>query len=239
MYLYQKIAEKIKDQIQAKNKNEKLTDERSLAIEFNVSRSTIRKALLQLKDEGQVTIKQGAGIYIKEQNLIQNVSSGYYSLTDDMREIGKQVETILLNTQLIEAKSEPSYQGSKDQKLVKIERVRIIDNVKSIYEINLLPASRFPSLEKIINNNESLYHLLHTLYQVNFTAGHEELSVISDNANAFEALDKPTVNCLVNIIRTVYEDNTLVEQSESFILPGAFKWQYSLDQNQFQTNNET
>ncbi|HIP76753.1 MAG TPA: GntR family transcriptional regulator [Psychromonas hadalis] len=65
MYLYQEIAQKIKEVIKNIEPSNKLSDERTLSEEYNVSRSRVRKALAELKDEGHLHIKQGSGIFFK------------------------------------------------------------------------------------------------------------------------------------------------------------------------------
>ncbi len=70
--LYQQIATKIAEQIQQKKylPGERLPSERTLAEQLNISRATVREAIIALEILGYVEIKMGAGIYVLDSPLL-------------------------------------------------------------------------------------------------------------------------------------------------------------------------
>ena len=71
--LYLEVATQIEQQIQNGliRPGERLPSERELASRFEVSRPTIREAMIALEIAGLVEIKTGSGIYVLTQTEIQ------------------------------------------------------------------------------------------------------------------------------------------------------------------------
>lgn len=68
--LYRLIAQQIKDKINAGDfaVGERLPSERDLAEQFEVSRSSIREALIALEIEGLVEVRVGSGVFVASQS---------------------------------------------------------------------------------------------------------------------------------------------------------------------------
>ncbi|UJF18503.1 GntR family transcriptional regulator [Vibrio sp. SS-MA-C1-2] len=228
MYLYQKIAAQIHQIILERTPNEKLPDERTLAEMLSVSRSTIRKAIFELKERGLLHIKQGDGIYVKNGDLVQNLNAGFYSLTNDMKSIGKTIETKIIDTDKISITGFDELSQFTCPTVYKIIRTRTINGNKGIYELNYLASDVLPNFLDKINNNSSLYDIITQDYQLYFDDGEELLSVVIGNAGAEQILSLPTGSPLVRVERTVNINNTLFEKSISFIKPELFSWRYEL-----------
>ncbi|MGF1777824.1 GntR family transcriptional regulator [Vibrio nomapromontoriensis] len=228
MYLYQTIAEKIHKMIQTREANMKLPDERTLAEQFSVSRSTIRKAIFELKDRGLLRVTQGDGIYVKDGDLVQDLGSGFYSLTNDMKDIGRTVETTVIDRQEVSVADMPSLSDFSSSKVYKILRTRTIDGDRGIYELNYLDSDKLPNLLDKVSDNESLYNIINQDYGIYFDEGHELLSVVIGNEVAEQILALPANSPLVRVERCVYLKNQLFEKSISYIKPNFFSWRYEL-----------
>lgn len=74
---YLLIAEKIKHEIETGEyqPNDQLPKEFDLAKSYNVSRITVRNAMKELENKGLIYRIQGAGTYVKEQNITRSVVS--------------------------------------------------------------------------------------------------------------------------------------------------------------------
>src|SRR6202012_1122422 len=68
--------------------------ERSLAAEFDVSRTTVRQALAELTVEGRLLRVQGKGTFAAEPKVAQRLQLSSY--TEDMRAQGRQPSSRLL-----------------------------------------------------------------------------------------------------------------------------------------------
>lgn len=70
--LYQQVAERIKQQIQAGSisAGDRLPAEKDLALQLGVSRPTVREALIALEIAGLVEIRTGSGTYIRDRGKL-------------------------------------------------------------------------------------------------------------------------------------------------------------------------
>jgi GntR family transcriptional regulator len=68
---------------------DRIPAERELALQFDVSRMTLRQAIQTLVDEGILERRVGSGTYVANQK-VQEVASGVTSFTDIMKRQGKK-----------------------------------------------------------------------------------------------------------------------------------------------------
>src|ERR687888_1202793 len=80
--------------------------ERSLASEFDVSRTTVRQALAELTVEGRLLRVQGKGTFAAKPKVAQRLQLSSY--TEDMRAHGRQPTSRLLEVAEIPAEGELS-----------------------------------------------------------------------------------------------------------------------------------
>src|SRR3954464_15855836 len=87
--------------------------ERSLAADFDVSRTTVRQALAELTIEGRLLRVQGKGTFAAEPKVAQRLQLSSY--TEDMRAQGRQP-----SSRLLEASEQPA-----EAELARLLSVRI------------------------------------------------------------------------------------------------------------------
>ncbi len=96
--IYQQIIKKIKKQIFAQEfADMKLPDERSLAEHYRVSRSTIKRALNHMAQEGIIFKKRGSGtfinpLYLKNNTVFNYDSSSNLGITDSFQHNGQKLK---------------------------------------------------------------------------------------------------------------------------------------------------
>lgn len=78
----------------------KLPAERELMKIYNVSRTTIRQALLKLENEGLIHKIHGKGNFVSE-NIIKQELNNFYSFNDKMLSIGKKPSSKLIDYRII------------------------------------------------------------------------------------------------------------------------------------------
>ncbi|MGM0603015.1 MAG: GntR family transcriptional regulator, partial [Bacillota bacterium] len=122
-----------------------LPSENKLAQEFEVTRSTIRKALNVLKDKGTIESRQGKGYLIKElhweQSLLQFYSFG--------KNISKNIENP--ETEVLEYKKIGGLKtvaDFKDSELWEINRLRFMNGIPLILETSYIPIKFLAEFEK-------------------------------------------------------------------------------------------
>lgn len=97
----------------------------------------------------------------------------------------------------------------------RIMRLRLADGEPMLLETNFLPCYRFPALSRDMLENQSLYGVLSSTYNLDITVAEEtfEPVILSPMETQFLGSDKDTLGMLVQ--RTSFEKGRVVELSKS------------------------
>lgn len=140
--------------------NQKIPTELELSEKYQISRMTVRKALVELVEEGVLAKKQGKGTFVQEEKMTEDLSSPN-SFTNLCKRNGKVPGGKTLKCTLQEAKD-------RDRQLLKlengemvilVERVRTADDVPVMLEKLYFPGHLKNILVEDLNN-ASLYQIL-------------------------------------------------------------------------------
>ncbi|MTD42242.1 UTRA domain-containing protein [Erwinia sp. CPCC 100877] len=142
--VYIQIHDKIKEDIEhgVWKIGDRLPSERELAIQFNVSRMTLRQAIQTLADEGILERKIGSGTYVARKK-VQEKMTGTTSFTD-----------IMLSQNRVPSSKTVSYYVAKPsssemeklhlqeaEQIVRMERIRYADDLPICFEVASVPYS--------------------------------------------------------------------------------------------------
>ncbi len=124
------------------NPEDKLPSEAELINTFNVSRITIRAAIAELVDEGILTKVQGKGTFVASQKSLYQADDSY-GFSYSCLHAGKTPTTKLISKDLIYPNSHDiKFLGIQEtEKIVCIKRLRYVDNVPTMIEVNHYPIS--------------------------------------------------------------------------------------------------
>jgi GntR family transcriptional regulator len=159
--------------------------ERSLAAEFDVSRTTVRQALAELTVEGRLLRVQGKGTFAAEPKVAQRLQLSSY--TEDMRAQGRQPSSRLLEISEDPADTELSrLLGIRSgAKVLRLHRLRLADGEPMAIETTHLPLARFRGLRRYVTSGGSLYQVL--LERFGVEMGHAEETIETALASPAEA----------------------------------------------------
>ena len=121
----------------------KLPSERELCHEYGLSRTTVRQALLELSSKGYIKSVQGKGTYISKPPIEQELLT-IYSFDDDMRRLGKNPQTEVLDFLSTEAteKMADMFGIPVGAGVYRVIRLRSADGEPMLLETNYLPVYR-------------------------------------------------------------------------------------------------
>jgi GntR family transcriptional regulator len=159
--------------------------ERSLAAQFDVSRTTVRQALAELTVEGRLLRVQGKGTFAAEPKVAQRLQLSSY--TEDMRAQGREPSSKLLDVSEIPADPDLARllgirQGAK---VLRLQRLRLADGEPMAIETTHLPLGRFRGLRRYVTGGSSLYQVLRERFDVEM--GHAEETIETALAGPHEA----------------------------------------------------
>ncbi|KIC05296.1 GntR family transcriptional regulator [Ligilactobacillus ruminis DPC 6832] len=180
--VYIQIHNQIKKDIEAGvwDVGDRIPSERELALEFNVSRMTLRQAVQTLVEEGILERQVGAGTFVARKK-VQEKMTGVTSFTELMEEQGKKPSSRTVSY-LVTTPSLSEMERLKlkdDEKVLRMERIRYADEVPICFEVATLPYS----LVKDYERNQITTSLYRTLEESGRKIGHAQQSVSAQVAS--------------------------------------------------------
>ncbi len=172
--------EKIENYILEKglNEHDRLPSERDMCKMWGFNRITLRSGIKQLVLEGKLYSKTGSGIFVAPEKLVRNLqdTAGLYETAEKVGRNIKStiIEVVLCDTTKILGKKMKLPLGHK---LLKIVRVRHLDDIPVIIETTYLDAQRFVGLEDYDFTTLSLYKVLKENFSIEITEGTEKISI--------------------------------------------------------------
>lgn len=165
-FVYRTVMHDIKEKILTnKYQGMRLPDERSLAEYYQVSRSSLKRAMELLSQQGIVFKKRGSGtfinpLYLKNQAMFRYEGSNL-GLTDSFKVPGKKQRIKLLDFKVVKAPSEIAQDLFLEENdfVYQFKRLRFLDEQPFLIERGYLPIKIVPELKPEILQN-SLFNYL-------------------------------------------------------------------------------
>lgn len=156
-FVYKQIIADLKTKIFAgQYADMKLPDERSLSEAYQVSRSTIKRALMKMESSGIIFKKRGSGtfinpLYIKNDSIF-NYEGSNLGVSDNFQMHGKKPEIKVLTFEVIR----PTEELQRDLFLMphdfvyKIVRLRLFEGAPFMIETGYIPIKIVQNLDQTI-----------------------------------------------------------------------------------------
>lgn len=152
--------------------------ERELAVLLNLSRSTVRQALMELEKDGWLERRQGLGTFLSS-GRIEHSTGHLLGFTASIKAMGLVPSTKIVSAEIVPG--EPAIcaaLGILDGSAVcRLSRVRLINEVPSLYEVAHFADSMVPGLMRS-DLGGSVYTLLWERYRLAPRKGTETLEVL-------------------------------------------------------------
>jgi GntR family transcriptional regulator len=139
---------------------DRLPTEKELCMQWQASRSTVRKAMDQLADRGKIFRVPGKGSFVAFPKILHQTSQ-ILSFTEKMKAQGLEVETKLILKELIEPSEEiaAALKLAKSARVLKIQRLRIVRGEPMVLQTAFMPANICQNLIKEDLESQSLNRL--------------------------------------------------------------------------------
>lgn len=205
-----------------------LPTELELEKQFQVSRTTIRKAIGKLKEEGFLEVKQGYGTTVLDVTTSQKLSK-ISSITETLRNDGHVVTLHSMSIVLI---STPEYLQTlfpDCQTLYCLERVLCSDGTPINYSTTYLRPDMVPGLEHYANSFVGLYSFLESKYGLKLTEATETLSASAANFAESQLLGVPCGTPLLISKRLTMIGDKLFEVGTNRLIGERYKYVVHMD----------
>lgn len=206
-----------------------LPNESQLQKFFNVSRTTVRKAMEILADEGYVEIKQGRGTMVLDYRTKQSLNT-VTSITESLKRRGYEVKT---KSMYIDTVSAHDFYAEKlnikqGETLARIQRIQLANDKPVTYMKNYIPYKFVPEIEQHTNSFTGLYKLLEDKYRLQITSAKDVIFARAADFAEAEMLAIPPGTALLCIHRVCFCGDDPICIDEVCILGSQYELQVSI-----------
>lgn len=175
--LQEQLLNRLTTDIQNLPANAKLLSERQLADKYEVSRNTVRCALLQLEMTGIIRRIHGKGTFVNRVNLNSDLASSY-KFGQQMLALGKKPSTKVLSFEKKEVNAYLTQNMGleKGEKVIQVDRLRLADDEPMMFERSFLPEKLFPTLTAKMLEENSMYDVFRDEFHENISYADEYFS---------------------------------------------------------------
>jgi len=203
--------------------------EEQLVNSYKVSRITVRQALSALEKDGLIIRKRGKGTFVTDKKITLEPMK-LTGMIEDIIAMGIKTKTRILDFSFVHPPKKviKALNLDKDDKALKIERVRLVGRVPISYTVNYLP----PDLGNKIGIKDisvhALFNILEKKCKVKVGRGSMIIEATVADSRIASLLDVMTGSPLLRIERTVF--NTQGRPVDYVIvLYRADRYHYSVD----------
>ncbi|WP_019393680.1 GntR family transcriptional regulator [Priestia filamentosa] len=185
---------------------EKLPIETDLCDIYGVSRITVRKAILDLVEDGLLTRQQGKGTFVqypkaKRELFAVNGHAEY------MSEMGKSPKTKMLSFGLKAAKANIAdiLSISLESDVLELQRILFYDDQPLTLEISHYSLELLPKLNEYVHNSVSMYETIKKHYNVTPVHNKKLLNMVFANADEAKHLNCEVGEPLFKVEKVAYD----------------------------------
>jgi len=207
-----------------------LPPEMEICHAYSVGRQTVRMAIARLVDEDLVERFAGRGTFVRTQPSHTQFFLDR-SFSQQMRELGRVPHSRVLGLQAgtLDAHLLPALQDYHGQACVTLERLRLGDDEPICHQISTVISGRCPGIEKQDFQNESLYEILASRYQLTISRIDHIVRATAADAYRADLLKVSEGTPLLFVGTTTYlDDGQVIEHTASYYR--ADRYEYSTTQ---------
>jgi GntR family transcriptional regulator len=183
--------ERVLELVEQLGVGEAIPSERQLSAEFGVSRLTLRAALDDLVREGYLVRRRGAGTFVSEPKIAQELTMT--SFTEDMRRRGMTPGSRTLELRVVPAGARLGriLRLSPSEPVMVAKRLRLADRETMAMETLHVPERLVPGLSAKELEERSFYELLEDRYGIVIVGGTQTIEPTVTNEEESAALGVP------------------------------------------------
>lgn len=229
--LYQQLKESLRSSILNENwkSGDKIPTEVELSDKYNISRVTVRKAILELVEEGYLIKKQGKGTFVSKPKIERKIVH-FLGFSSACEANGLDTKSKVIKKEIVQPDTflKETLKLEDQDLLIYIQRVRYAGNEPLMLENNYFSYKRFNFLLSETLEG-SLYSLLSNKYKINPSQGGEtSLEIIRALDEQALLLEVPGGEPLFLMKTVIYDDKGLpVHYGKQYIIGEKYKFNFT------------
>lgn len=185
---------------------ERLPTETDLCDIYGVSRITVRKAVLELVEEGFLVRQQGKGTFVQRPKAKRELIAvdGH---SDYMSKLGKSPSKKMISFGIQPASEQIAKLLciSSESHVLELQRILYFDDKPLTLEISHYSLERFPNLNQYVHDSVSMYETLKSKYDIAPVYNEKLLNLIFANAAEAKHLETEAGEPLFKIEKVAYD----------------------------------
>lgn len=193
--------------------------ERALAERLGVGRAILRQAIDRMEAEGTVrrVLGRSGGVFFNDGRIQRHLNT-VEGVPEMVLHQGRTISTVVLRAEvgLPQPDERRNLLLTGADAVLRIQRLRLVDNTPWSLDLSVLPAARFPGLLTHPLTG-SLYHLLTSEYGLELDRADETVEAVPALDRQAELLGVPPASALLEIRRLAWDvQGTPVEYAHDF-----------------------
>lgn len=206
-----------------------LPAEPELEKRFSVSRTTVRRAVELLSQEGLVQAKQGRGTQVLDYKTRQNLNL-VTSISETLRKKGYEVRPKTMHIDIVPASQyiAEDLGITEGEMVARVQRIQLADEHPVAIMKNYIPAYMVPGIENQMDSINSLYMYLEERYGINIESAKDRISARNADFSEAQMLEVPVGRALLYMRRTCYSGSRPVCADRLSIIGDKYELQISM-----------
>lgn len=187
---------------------DRLPSEKELCEQWQASRSTVRKAMDQLADHGNILRVPGKGSFVSSPKISHDAAQ-ILSFSEKMKAQGLDVVTKLIQKEIVEPSAEivEALKLAKGDRVLKIQRLRIVKDQPLALQTAYMPSNIGEELMKADLETKSLNYLLQEKCQIRLSRSDILIEVPILSAKEKQLLGNPQVPIFLAVVGLTFDQH--------------------------------
>ena len=187
-----------------------LPAERDLSKLLDVSRTTVRTALLFLEDENEIYRIPSVGSFVGSKKIPVNLTS-MDSTSEYIKKNNLSLNNFVISWRIYEGNSDINKYFKKEKLLLfELIRIRYVNEEPFSYDISTVNYRLCPNIEKFDFSEKSLFEILQNEYNISLSHGEEKISISYSTDLESLYLQIPKASPVFYVKGTIYNENNEV-----------------------------
>ena len=230
--LYLQLYEILKKKIESSEwpVGSQIPTEEDLCKIFNVSRATVRNAVMELVRQGYLKRQQGKGTFV-QRNIVSEGLSMITSFREILFEKGLKFSTkVLARTVMMPIDDmDIKLRVPRDKHIIYIKRLRLIDIEPVLLQESYIPYHICPLLLEEDVETQSLFELFEKKYGIKITRVQNHIEVTYLNADEARLIGLPEASAAILLNQYFYSGDTVFMYTRSIKRTDRFKFLINLE----------
>ena len=228
---YQQVHQYLKEKIDngVYGVGDMLPTELELCGQFQVSRTTIRRAVDLLAREGYLQAKQGSGTIVLDYKTKQSLNK-VTSITETLLKRGINVHSKSIYVDALPASPQlaEKLNVAPGTMLARVQRIQMADEKPIAIMENVMVADSVPDLQRFSKSSRSLYRFLEDEYGIVIDKAYDRITARSASFHEAEMLQVPVGSALILFNRICYHQEKPVCYDHLSIVGDRYEFELTL-----------